>query len=268
MPGPRQGLAQNALTDDFPHPTLFETKLRLVRKPMTARNRILAGQDNALLARARLQAVIDKAISSDDGRLPTERVLAETMAMSRRDVRRALEALEAEGLIWRRQGKGTFAGQPPRPMEVLAAEIVGETNVFEVMDARLCIEPALAALCARHALPFDIERMRNLARRTLEAPDTDAIELWDGALHRLIARTAANKLLLTAFSLIDEIRGNQTWRGLRSSARSVETLQASDREHHAIIDAIESGDPVAADGAMRAHLSTLASNLRRILSPD
>ena len=224
--------------------------------------------DNASLVRARLQTMIEKGLLGADGRLPTERYLAEALRVGRRAVRASLEALEAEGLIWRKQGKGTFAGQPPDPTQVLAAGIVGETNVMEVMEARLCIEPTLAAMCARHALPADIERMRNLARRTGEASDPDSIELWDGALHRLIARTAGNKPLLTAFSLFDEIRGNQNWRGLRSTARSFETLKVSDQEHHAILNAIEAGNPALAEAAMRLHLSTLAQNLKRILSPD
>ena len=235
---------------------------------MAARELNGGAEDNASLARARLQTLIEKGLSGVDGRLPTERNLAATLWVGRRAVRSALEALEAEGLIWRKQGKGTFAGQPPHPTQVLAAEIVGETNVMEIMEARLCIEPTLAALCAKHALPADIERMRNLARRTMAVSDPDSIELWDGALHRLIARTAGNKPLLTAFALIDEIRGNQNWRGLRSNARSLETLKVSDHEHHAILDAIEAGDAVLAESAMRAHLSTLAQNLKRILSPE
>ena len=225
-------------------------------------------EDNASLARARLLTMIEKGLSGADGRLPTERDLAGTLGVGRRAVRRALEALEAEGLIWRKQGKGTFAGQPPDPRQVLAANIVGETNFIEVMAARLCIEPALAAMSAKNALPADIERMRNLARRIVDATDPDSIELWDGALHRLIARTAGNKPLIAAFSMLDEIRGNESWRGLRSNARSLETLRVSDREHHAIIDMIEAGKPDAAEAAMRAHLTTLADNLKRILPPE
>lgn len=212
--------------------------------------------------------MLETGLSGTGGRLPTERDLSAAMAVGRRSVRRALEQLEADGLIWRKQGKGTFAGLPPDPTQVLAAEIVGETNILEVMEARLCIEPALAAMCAKVALPADIERMRNLARRTVEATDPDSIELWDGSLHRLIARTAGNRPLLTAFSLIDEIRANQNWRGLRSKARSLETLKISDREHHAMIDLIEAGDPAGAEAAMRAHLQTLERNMRRILAPE
>ncbi len=189
------------------------------------------------------------------------------MGVGRRAVRGALESLLADGLIWRKQGKGTFAGQAPDKTQVLAAEIVGETNLAEIMDARLCIEPTLAAMAARHALPADIERMRNLARRTVEASDPESIELWDGALHRLIARTANNKPLFTAFSMIDEIRSNERWRGLRSKARSLETLMVSDVEHHAVINQIEAGNPEGAEAAMRSHLTTLAYNLKRILTP-
>jgi GntR family transcriptional regulator, transcriptional repressor for pyruvate dehydrogenase complex len=234
-------------------------------KMLSRRNQTTA--DSANVVRARLQGMIERGSLPLDGRLPTERELSESMGVGRRAVRRALESLFAEGLIWRKQGKGTFAGQAPDKTQVLAAEIVGQTNFSEVMEARLCIEPTLAAMAARHALPADIERMRNLARRTVESTDAEAIELWDGALHRLIARTANNKPLLTAFSMIDEIRGNASWRGLRSKARSFETLKVSDGEHHAIIDQIEAGNPQAAETAMRQHLTTLAANLNRILNP-
>ncbi len=187
------------------------------------------------------------------------------MAVGRRTVRRALEELEADGLIWRKQGKGTFAGLPPDRTQVLAAEIVGETNFLDIMEARLCIEPALAAMCATNATPADIDRMHNLARRIVESTDPQAIELWDGSLHRLIARTAGNRPLLAAFSMIDEIRNNQNWRGLRQKARNLETLKVSDTEHNAIIDAIEAGNATGAKVAMRAHLETLAANLKRII---
>lgn len=234
---------------------------------MSASQRKPAKVDSATTVRARLQAVIERGRLPADGRLPTERELSESMGVGRRAVRSAMDSLLAEGLIWRKQGKGTFAGQPPDKTQVLAAEIVGETNFAEVMDARLCIEPTLAALAARHALPADIDRMRNLAHRTVAATDPDSIELWDGALHRMIASTARNKPLFTAFSMIDEIRGNEAWRGLRSKARSLETLKVSDGEHHAIIDQIEAGNPDAAQTAMRNHLTTLANNLKRILNP-
>ena len=236
----------------------------MVRTMTSSRRRSMIN-DSADLVQARLLGMIEQGGLPADARLPTERDLSEKMGVGRRTVRLALESLMAEGLIWRQQGKGTFAGQPPDRTQVLAAEIVGETNFAEIMAARICIEPTLAAMSARHVLPADVARMRDLARRTLEATDADLIELWDGALHRLIARLAHNKPLYTAFSMIDEIRGNARWRGLRSQARSLETLKVSDAEHRAIIDNIEAGNADGAEEAMRSHLTSLANNLHRIL---
>lgn len=211
---------------------------------------------NPIEVRGQLLALIRGGGLGPGGRLPPERALCTRLGAGRRAVRRALAALEAEGLVWRRQGKGTFAGQPAEPIGVLAAEISGATSALDFMEARLCIEPELAALCARRATPEEVARMRALAQRRLEAGDAEALELWDGALHRLIARSARNRPLLTAFAMLDEIRANEAWLGLRARARSEGSLRETTDQHHRIIDAIEAGQPEAARAAMRAHLLT------------
>lgn len=189
-----------------------------------------------------------------DGQLPTERKLSEATGASRRLIRRALSALEAEGLIWRRQGKGTFAGQPVEPLSVLAAEVSDVSEPIEVMEARLCIEPEIAALCATRATPEEVSRMWTLARQVYEVEDHELTELWDSALHRLIALCARNRPLLTAFGLLDETRTSADWQGSRIRARSERSLEDSHAQHVAIVSAIEAGDATAAREAMRVHL--------------
>ena len=208
------------------------------------------------LLRERLLDLIKSGDINPDGRLPTERALADRFGVGRRFVRQALDALEADGLVWRKQGKGTFAGQPSDPMGDLAARITGETNAVEVMEARLCIEPELAALCAKRMSPEEVARLRTLAQRQLEAADAQAIELWDGSLHRLIAQCARNRPLLMAFSLLDKIRSNPDWVNLRSKNRDRASLQVTHNEHLAIIDAIAAGHAQVARMAMRDHLET------------
>ncbi|MGC3939807.1 FadR/GntR family transcriptional regulator [Roseobacter sp. EG26] len=206
--------------------------------------------------RSQLLALIKSGEWRADGQLPTERALSERFDVGRRHVRQALDALEAEGLVWRRQGKGTFIGQPADPMGDLAAKITGETNALEVMEARLCIEPELAALCAVRMLSDEVARLRHLAQRQFEATDAQATELWDGALHRLIAQCARNRPLLTAYALLDKIRSNPDWVTIRARARDGASLEVTHSEHLAIIDAIGLGHADAARQAMRDHLET------------
>lgn len=206
--------------------------------------------------RARLLELIKSGHLGPEGKLPTERALADKFRVGRRFVRQALDALEAEGLVWRKQGKGTFAGQPTDPMGDLAAKITGETNALEVMEARLCIEPELAALCAQRVLPEEVTRLRMLAQRQWEASDAQAMELWDGSLHRLIAQCARNRPLLTAYAMLDKIRSNPAWVRLRAKSRTGSSLQVTHSEHTAIIDAIAAGHADAARIAMRDHLET------------
>lgn len=212
-----------------------------------------------------LRRLVTSGEMPEDGKLPTEREMAETLGVGRRAVRRALEALESEGLVWRKQGKGTFIGQPPDPTGALAAAIAGQTRASEVAEARLYIEPALAGLCAARAKPDDVRRMRVLVERIHQTADRNAAELWDGALHRMIARTAGNRVLLTAFSLLDEIRASDVWRELREKARDPGSNELYFQQHMQLVDCIERGDVIGAEEAMRAHLNTLSERMRHAI---
>jgi len=106
-----------------------------------------------------------------------------------------------------------------------------------------------------------VARLRVLAERTSSAADAETAELWDGSLHRLIARIAGNPILLTAFALVDEVRADDRWHNERERARSPDLVQLYTRQHKLIVDAIAAGDQNVARAAMRTHLETLSLNL-------
>lgn len=198
-----------------------------------------------------------------DGKLPTERTLSEMFGVGRRSVRRALEVLEAEGRIWRRQGAGTFVGSAPVTRHWAFENLAAESNFIEVMEVRLCVEPQLAQLAALRAGPSDIARLREIVAKIDASEDADGRELWDGALHRGIAECAGNRLYIAVFELIDRIRQNPAWIKIRERARSKASLSTYSAQHRAIIDAIAARDPAAAGEAMRKHLLLLQENLVR-----
>ena len=216
---------------------------------------------NSAAALGRLRELIRARAGTEVSRLPTERELAERLGLGRRALRRALEVLETEGRIWRQRGKGTFIGARPGEPAGMARMLGGQTNFYEVMEARLRLEPQLAFLAALKANDAEIARMRHLCARIAESEDADGRELWDGALHRQIARATGNRLLVALFDVIDQIRQNDSWTALRERARQSGAYQSYLGQHAAIVEAIAARDPGAAEQAMRRHILTLQHNL-------
>lgn len=82
----------------------------------------------AQLLREELIAHADEALY----RLPTERELSDRYRMSRQTVRHALELLEQEGLIQKRQGSGAYATGKPSPaaMEIAVITTFVDEYIF------------------------------------------------------------------------------------------------------------------------------------------
>lgn len=226
-------------------------------------------RENSNYALERLREMLRAGGVDADGKLPAERELSTSLGVSRRAVRRALEVLEAEGRVWRRQGSGTYAGARPGGLSGHVDSIVASTNPMEVMEVRLRIEPQLAQLAAVRAKAGDIDHLYDLALKTHASSDADSHELWDGALHRLIAQCAGNRFFLVLFDVVNRVRQDPAWQTIRQRARTASrTAPLIHVQHMAIVDAIAAHDPARAGEAMRQHLLTLQESLVRITSLD
>ncbi|WLI78678.1 FCD domain-containing protein [Kosakonia sp. H02] len=219
-------------------------------------SRYLANSSTAL---EQLRGLIHQHESTPGTPLPTERELAEALGVGRREVRRALDVLEEEGRIWRKQGKGTFTGPtaPARPFTLQG--LVQQTNMLEVMEARLQIEPGLARLAALRASAENLALMQRMLERidNVSPHDPDLNELWDSAFHRAIAEAAGNRLLLGLFDTLDAVRREPAWHHLRELARTPAKVERYNSHHHRIMQAIGERQPKAAATAMREHLLDL-----------
>ncbi|MBZ6078371.1 FCD domain-containing protein [Microvirga sp. WGZ8] len=215
-----------------------------------------------------LRRLLDALAESTETQLPPERSLSQQMGVGRRALRRALEVLEAEGRIWRQQGKGTFIGSRPPHAELDLDAFASGTNPLEIMEARLEIEPALARMAALRASNGDIERLHHLAQKTASSADgdMDSRELWDGAFHRAIAEAAGNSLLFVFFDIMNRIRQDSAWRKLREQARSRPGQRNYVNQHSRVVAAIAARDAETAEYAMREHLETVRESLLRYMT--
>ncbi|GHC70170.1 hypothetical protein GCM10010136_16220 [Limoniibacter endophyticus] len=190
-------------------------------------------------------------------RLPPERQLADAFGVGRRAIRTALEVLEEEGAVWRKQGRGTFAGRPAALNGSNARKLSEHTNPIEVMDVRIEIEPALARMAAARATPKLIQQLEKLAEKAAQSVDTPEWEQWDAAFHAKIAAASGNQLFIAIMDLIDGIRHNGPWQDFRSRMRSRGRTALSVEQHEAVLNAIRRFHPADAEAAMRRHLTSL-----------
>ena len=192
-------------------------------------------------------------------RLPPERDLCERLGISRGELRKALTALEAEGIVERHVGRGTFlrdrtaASEIKEPLVTRLAEI---TSPHAAMMARLSLEPELAGHAAIHAAPRHLTEARRLADEMRLAGDWAEYERLDARLHELIAIASGNPLLAELHRIVNAVRVSVVWSRLALPQDGPPADYHSFDEHDEIIAALESRDRKAAHAAMRKHLKT------------
>ena len=191
-------------------------------------------------------------------KLPTERDLVERLSVPRSAVRRALDALERDGMVVRHVGRGTFLTEAAVPP---LGGAPADTSPAEIMQVRLLVEPPVAAHAARVATQADIDRIGECLLAGGRAADFDGFESWDARLHRAIALAAHSGLLMNMFDVMNTARALPVWGNLKRRTSSPERRRCYHAEHTAIVEALRDRDPDGAQQRMRAHLENVSDNL-------
>ena len=216
-----------------------------------------------------LKRLITEGTIRPGGRIPSERELCERLGVSRTAVREAKQALVMMRLLRPKAGKGTFVTDDLFALftEPLSWTVELErSRVNELIEARLIVETASAALAAERATEEDREAMQFLVQQqqaAVEAEDKGAFAEADLALHAAIARAAKNLVLM---------RTNLAIRGLLKAftAKALEvpgSAEAALEFHREVVEAIVDGDAGRARAIMAAHLEDVRTQLLRLIVP-
>ncbi|HZO96401.1 MAG TPA: FadR/GntR family transcriptional regulator [Gaiellaceae bacterium] len=195
--------------------------------------------------------------------LPPERVLAERFQVSRNVVREALRSLAAMNVVEVRHGVGAFVASLDIAslVEPLALAVSLERGAFtSLTEARLVLEPGIAALAATRATDADVAALEHLLHESQHSVDEPAHFLTaDIALHDRIVQMANNPVLARVHQGIARLA--QASRELTNLSASMRALAL--RDHAEIVGAIGRRDPAAAEQAMRSHLEHVRETLER-----
>ena len=205
----------------------------------------------------RLQQQIESGALRPGDRLPTEQQLSLIHGISRTVVREAVHQLKSRALVVSRQGSGVFVAATPQHQALaFDPQVLGSVQaVVHVVEVRRVLEGEIAALAAERASRTQIAGMR----RALKSIDLAVTEGRDGVaedlgFHRLIGEATGNPQFRLLLGFLEQYlrEGMRITRG--NEARRSDFMQAVQREHHAIVEAISARDPVAARHCALTHI--------------
>lgn len=190
-------------------------------------------------------------------KLPTERDLALLSGQGRTTVRRALEALEAEGRVVRQVGRGTFVATPRSAREVGGLD---DVSPAEVMTARLVIEPGMMPLIVTSGTTADLAEIERCLHGGNETDSYYEFALWGTAMHRAMANATHNRMFSFIYELLD-MHGNPQWSKLLRHNSSPDRLTEYKHDHREIVEALLERDGDKAQVLMRKHLLRIQTNV-------
>ena len=197
-----------------------------------------------------------------ESQLPPERDLAEQLGISRASLREALSALQLLGLVETRSGQGTFVcADAPSTILRLDASLLCQDleSPFAILQARLAVEPSIAAIAARQRSNDAMQRMVEIQRLSESDPHGKYLSSeGDRRFHLAVAEATENPVLISMMSTVYELMGQKLWLLLRDATASApDRLRQYAIQHRRVCEAVESREAAAAAARMREHLESV-----------
>ena len=199
--------------------------------------------------------------------LPSERELAERLAVSRATLREAMAALRQAGLVetTRGRGGGTVVTMRPATPSARAASRRSASRLAEwadTLDFRRIVEPGAASLAASASLTEAQREQLRTAHAAVSSARGPAVHRQaDSRFHLTIAALTGSTRLIEAVTSVQS-----TMHEMLSAIPVLEAnIAHSDTQHTRIVSAILAGRQQRAHQVMQEHCDDTAALLRGLL---
>ena len=199
--------------------------------------------------------------SSDNGRTPSERELAEHFGISRGQIREALAILEAMRIVARRAKSGIYLTTTEASVEAMAlfarAGVPLDPNlIYETVELRKIHEIKAAELACERATDENYERLREILAASQERLAAgEGLAKEDREFHLEIVRATKNSVFYRICSVYYSMGEKRLPIYFNDLARS----RRSHEEHIRIYEALVARDGNLAQALMSAHLQGVES---------
>jgi GntR family transcriptional regulator, transcriptional repressor for pyruvate dehydrogenase complex len=190
----------------------------------------------------------------EGNKLPSERELVEKLQISKGSLREALRMLEITGLVEVMPGKGIFVRNLTGDLIIPLSSWVNRNKeeIYKHFEARLILEPEVAALAARRISKKYINRIKQNTLLQKNYPETELVAIIsaDIEFHRLVAEAAKNKTISLLMNSLARISFHGWKAALRVEGRNESAVQ----EHAQILSFLAKHDEDGARTAMQEHM--------------
>lgn len=208
-----------------------------------------------------LMEYIEKNELNPGERLPSERNLAELLAVSRTTVKEAISVLEANGIVHIRQGVGIFlTASDTDQLQKDVHEILGNQKgrFLELIELRQSIEGDAAYYAAKRITESQKEKLTIYYQKlALVEQAGEAGIQEDLQFHMAIAEASNNALMVEMMRLISQRVEVFLIQNRPETLEEVEQIQQVMNEHNLIYNSIMNGAPEQAKQAMWSHLQSI-----------
>jgi GntR family transcriptional repressor for pyruvate dehydrogenase complex len=213
-------------------------------------------------------ALIEREALGRGDRLPSVQALARRLSVAAPTVRESLRQLQALGVVELRHGSGVYVRDAQRRV-LLANPYPGQLEartIFDLLEARLLIEPHLTALTAVLAGDDELAELGaalDQAGALLAGPD-EVLHSLNMGFHRGVARLSRSSVLSQAIeSIIDVYAAEQM-----VILRLYDDRRRDHEQHLGIFEALGRRDAHEASELMRRHIEGVRSVLSARLEPS
>lgn len=184
------------------------------------------------------------------GEVLSEAAISDELKIGRTPIHQAIHRLMMDGLITIMPRKGVMVAP------------AGVDEVMEIIDVRLVTECYCARLAADRADDSELQELQRIvdaSEKVTNQRDVEKMMLFDREFHDALARAARNTVLADVLRSLHE-RSLRFW---FISLRDPDHHRSVLAQHRAIVAALKSRQPDAAENAMREHILAFQRNVTR-----
>lgn len=213
----------------------------------------------------RLIDIINSGAISPGDQFPPERELVKDLGVSRNVLREAFHILEERGIIMSVQGKGRFLRQIETP-KIQQSSLTFELercSLLEIYQVREILELSAMDMLVRRADPKIVAELQEIYKNLFESFRKTNSTVGEFQMHLAYADRCGNYFLSYLVHItIDKIESalkfmGNPFSGIVGNYR----IERFEKDHAAILEALEKGNAEDARNAMEAHLSRTKHNV-------